>query len=479
MKVLSTPADALERLTEDSVDCLVSTYRLGTTDGLALLESVREIDETLPFVLTIEGDTTKLLNRALSAGVTDVVHVTEGGEWISLVANRIESAVRTHRQTLELERYRLLVEAVPDGVYALDDELRYQFVNQSMADLLEYTRAELEGSHVALINDEAAIERAKEARRRALEDDELSGAVYNDHVTASGKRIPSEVLFRAVVEDGEFQGTVGILRDITDRLERERELERQNDRLGEFASIVSHDLKNPLMIAMGNLDLVEETTDDDALEEATFALERMYDLIDDLLALARQGRVIDDRERLELASVIDAALLTVDTNGATIELDDDFESMTVVGDETRLRELLENLVRNSVEHSSTSRSLADAHEDAVEHSSTSPASQAQRDAVEHNSTTRSLEDELEDGAAPITIWIGPLEDGAGFYVEDDGPGIPEDERERVFESGYTTNEGGTGFGLNIVEEIADAHGWTVRVTDGRTGGARFDVCYDE
>lgn len=68
--------------------------------------------------------------------------------------------------------------------------------------------------------------------------------------------------------------------------------------------------------------------------------------------------------------------------------------------------------------------------------------------------------------------VGDLPDG--FHVADDGPGIPEEARERVFESGYSTVEDGTGFGLNIVAEIAEAHGWDVDIDESRAGGARFE-----
>jgi signal transduction histidine kinase len=60
-------------------------------------------------------------------------------------------------------------------------------------------------------------------------------------------------------------------------------------------------------------------------------------------------------------------------------------------------------------------------------------------------------------------------------VADDGPGIPESDRLGVFESGYSTAPDGTGFGLTIVEEIAEAHGWEVSVTASRDGGARFEI----
>lgn len=90
----------------------------------------------------------------------------------------------------------------------------------------------------------------------------------------------------------------------------------------------------------------------------------------------------------------------------------------------------------------------------------------------------------------VTIRVGPCSDGErsgeqnpseerssvdGFFVEDNGSGIPDDEKGAVFEAGHTTAAGGTGYGLCIVSEIAAAHDWAIKVVDGRDGGARFEI----
>ncbi|MFC7058078.1 sensor histidine kinase [Halovenus salina] len=80
----------------------------------------------------------------------------------------------------------------------------------------------------------------------------------------------------------------------------------------------------------------------------------------------------------------------------------------------------------------------------------------------------------EHGGESVSVRVGPLDFERGFYVEDDGPGIPEDQREAVFERGMTTSDDGTGFGLSIVEQIARSHGWDVTVTEGTESGARFE-----
>jgi signal transduction histidine kinase len=60
-------------------------------------------------------------------------------------------------------------------------------------------------------------------------------------------------------------------------------------------------------------------------------------------------------------------------------------------------------------------------------------------------------------------------------VADDGPGIPADEREAVFDAGYSTAEEGNGFGLRIVDQVVAAHGWEIAVTESADGGARFEI----
>lgn len=83
-----------------------------------------------------------------------------------------------------------------------------------------------------------------------------------------------------------------------------------------------------------------------------------------------------------------------------------------------------------------------------------------------------LRNAVEHGGEGVTVTVGDLEDG--FYVADSGAGIPEDERERVFEHGYSRS-GGTGLGLDHVQESVAAHGWEISVTESETGGARFEI----
>jgi len=228
--------------------------------------------------------------------------------------------------------------------------------------------------------------------------------------------------------------------------ERERraaQLTRERNRLDDFASLVSHDLRNPLTVALGRLDVVRERYDgnSDHIDTIEASLERMDTLIEDLLVLSRSGNQSVDPKPHVLEEVATAAWEATGTEDATLRVSDGETAFH--GDPVSVQRLFENLLRNSVEHGSTS-----------------PDSQTRQDAVAH-------------GGPDVTVTVGALSEG--FYVADDGPGIPRDERDQVFDSGYTTSDDGTGFGLRIVRDILDAHGWDITVTESDDGGARFEI----
>ncbi|GAA0529964.1 HAMP domain-containing sensor histidine kinase [Halorubrum ejinorense] len=207
---------------------------------------------------------------------------------------------------------------------------------------------------------------------------------------------------------------------------REAELRRERDRLEEFASVVSHDLRNPLNVAQGRLDLAKRAhPDDEHLAVVEPALDRMDEIVEETLTLAREGKIVDDTDDVDLDDCVRECWSRVDTADATLSVDG---PLTVRADRDRLSHVLENLFRNAIEH----------------------------------------------GGSDVTVRVGPLGED-GFYVEDDGVGIPGEDFERVLETGFTSSADGTGFGLAIVDRIVEAHGWELRIGDGPDGGTRFEI----
>jgi PAS domain S-box-containing protein len=376
------------------------TYRIRTRDGTS-----KWVWERGRGIYTTDGDL-----EALEGFITDVTERKEKTEGLS-ETNALLST---------------LFETLPVGVLAEDADRDIMAVNDQMFDLLDTPRPPdgvvgsdceaLAGAVSDLFVDaEEFVTRINTlvAARTPVDGEELS---LVDGRTLERSYRPIEL------PDG--SGHLWVYRDITDRADQEATLKEQNERLEEFASIVSHDLRNPLTVATGRLELAAAECDSDHLDAVERAHDRMQVLIEDLLTLAREGARVREFETVEVASAVESSWETIDRADATLVVD---AARSIRADHSRLKQLLENLLRNSVEH----------------------------------------------GGDDVTVTVGDLDDG--FYVADDGPGVPEDARTRVFESGYSTGDDGTGFGLSIVQGIADAHGWTVSVTDGADGGARFEV----
>lgn len=215
-----------------------------------------------------------------------------------------------------------------------------------------------------------------------------------------------------------------VARLVRHETERER-AEMRIERLESFAGVIAHDLRNPLAVAMGRVDIERESNGSEHLASAARALDRIDELVSDLLTLARQGHEVRETEVLSLAATARAAWVGVDTGEATLAVEED---LRIRADRSRLLQLFENLYRNCVEH----------------------------------------------GGPDVRVRVGPLAEEPGFYVADDGPGVPQSEREGFFES-VVTREGGLRLGTGIVAAVADAHGWEPSVTAAADGGARVEV----
>ena len=246
------------------------------------------------------------------------------------------------------------------------------------------------------------------------------------HPTRDGETATVDGLFHPIFDDTETVTELLVIgRDVSDRKRREEELRRERDRLEEFTSVVSHDLRTPLTVASGRLTLAKEDCESEHMDAIEQAHKRIEELLEDLLTLARSGNPITDVESLSLRDVAKTSWATVATEKASLSVECDG---VITGDRSRFKQLLENIFRNAVEH----------------------------------------------GGEHVTVEIGQWDDRDGFYIADDGPGIPETDRDRIFDAGYTNAAEGTGLGLRIVEQIAQTHGWEVSVTASSTGGAQFE-----
>lgn len=341
---------------------------------------------------------------------------------IGAVSDLSEKKKRDNRLRL-LER---VVESAGHSVYATTNTGVITYVNPAFEEQTGYTAAEAIGKTPRILKSGVH----DEPFYAELWDTVLSGDVWRNEIineTKSGERyVVDQTIAPVKSDDGEVTDLVAINIDVTDKYRYERSLEEQNQRLKEFAGVVSHDLRNPLSVAKGRLHMVKQECDSEHLDDVTQAHDRMETLIEKLLTLTRKG--VNDQPTVDLPvqDLVESCWENTATRDATLNVETD---CVVTGDMNRLKQLITNVLRNAIDHVGPS----------------------------------------------VTITVGDLDGDDGFYIEDDGPGIPDAEKETVFDAGYTTADDGTGLGLNIVKQVVDEHNWEIHVTDAPSGGVRFEI----
>lgn len=521
------------------IDCVVCDYDMPMMNGLEVLREVRADHPNLPFILFTGKGSEEIASEAISVGVTEYLQKEGGTDQYTVLANRIEQAVARRRAEQQMQRGFRGIETASEGIAMLDEDGEFIYLNEAYADLLGYERDELIGeSFEVLFRDkdlhlayDEIIPKAKEGewrgqnvflgrdgetipvnhalsfasdntmictisktedevretlsvREQAMDEAPLGIVISDPHrednptiyandgfveltgyprneivgrncrflqgkdteeervaeirraiesqepvtVELRNYRKNGEMFWNRVTitplfdENGELYRFVGFQEDVTAR----RELLEQHESL---ASIISHDLETPLSTLRGRLELATETGDLSHVEEALSAMDRMENIVDDIGDVLASGSIVDTRETVDVGEVSESVWRALD-DGSMVTSIEESDSPTVRGDTEAVRRMLDNLLGNSLEH----------------------------------------------GESPVNVQVGELD--GGFYIEDNGPGIPEDIRSEVFEQGYSTKESGdkTGLGMASVYQIVLAHNWQIDIKDGeKLDGVRFEI----
>lgn len=422
------PADsAVETVERDHTDCLVCDAGR-CPDPVELVRSVREFDPNIGIVVLARTSDEALAHRTAAAGATEYVPPAMADQLVAATERAVDGADQSRKRSQAAAQLHALFEDAPDPIAEYefkDGEPVIRSVNRAFVDTFGFERDVAVGSPL----NELIVPEGKESEAQALDERVRTAAGVNAEIereTTDGLR---EFLFRNIGLETQT-GTDGfaVYIDITEQRARERRLQQQNDRLNEFASVISHDLRNPMGAVKHRIEMARQTGSEEHLDDALAALGRMDELLRDLLNMAKQGDQLGQTEPLSLETVARTAWNHIATGDARLTI---VEDRTIVADSGRLTQMLENLFINAVKHGGVP----------------------------------------DDGG--IEVRVGIDEDDS-LFVEDDGRGIPVEERQTVFESGYTTASDGTGYGLAIVRQVTRAHGWNVCVTESVDGGARFE-----
>jgi PAS domain S-box-containing protein len=384
----------------------------------------------------------QLAAEAISAGVTDYFPKSTTTEQYALLANRVQNYATQYRTARAMDdqrrRFRKLVEHSSDVVSIVDANGVFQYLSPAATRVFGYDPADLVGEVGFDYLHPDDVEYAAGTLFEAIADPSYRPTITFRFAHPEKGWVVLENTGRNLLDDPVVGGFLINSHDVTERVAKVAELERQRDRLAEFAGVVSHDLRNPLSVASGNLSLLAQTGDSTHATRVRLALERMESIIDDLLTLAREGESIRTLAPVSLPEVAEAAWHSVDTESARLGVD---TSLVVLADAGRLQQLLENLFSNAV--------------------------------VYAGPTAHVRVFDLREGRERPTNGQPAGTAVSGFAVADDGPGIAPADRDRILDYGVSSDPDRTGFGLAIVRRVAEAHGWTVSVTDGPAGGAMF------
>lgn len=294
-------------------------------------------------------------------------------------------------------------------------------------------------------------------------DEEKKGATHSaepeeaDPIVVDGQRQYFDVRVSTIRNAMDAPiGKVIVARDVTERARQRERLERQNERLERLADVIAHDMRTPVSTGRKTLTLLERGISEpdpmvaQSLDNLGAVVDRLEVFVDQLPQLARESTDVQSTTTCNLRDVATDSWRVVDSDTVTLEVE---TTRTLQADRSRLQQLLENLFKNSLEYSSTDSSP---------------------EAIADGSETAETQ-QTGDEAAVSLVRVGTTSEG--FYVEDDGPGIPPSLREEVFEYG-TSGSDGSGFGLAIVRTIVEAHGWAIEVGESPEGGARFEIYTD-
>ncbi|MFC4550392.1 MULTISPECIES: MEDS domain-containing protein [Halorussus] len=364
------------------------------------------------------------------------------GQWVNYELERRQRERELRERT---EHLSALVETTPECIKTVDADGTLLQMNTAGLEMVEAdAESDVIGESVYGLVAPEHRERFREFNERICRGER--GTMEFDIVGLEGTRRHMETHAAPLHLPDGTTAHVALTRDITDRVERERrleetveELEESNERLESFASMLAHELRNPVAIGQIYGQRLPDESDSEAVEYVTEAFDRIEEMIDVMLVLTRGREAVGDRTAVDLAAVAREAWGDVHAPDATLDVAVD---RTIRADEAYVRQLFRNLLENAVEHGAD--------------------------------RPRPDDDRDERDGRGVSVTVGRLP--TGFYVADDGRGVPVEDRETIFEPGYTTasENGGTGLGLAFVRKLVSVYGWDCRVTESEAGGARFE-----
>jgi PAS domain S-box-containing protein len=352
---------------------------------------------------------------------------------------------------VELEKtYRDLVETALDGINIVDVEGNFVLVNQEYCRMLGYSQGELIGKSFLITLPTGGRAEGMRLFRKSIREEVEPYTYEGKNIRKDGSIIDMQIKWNYVYRAGKVNGTMAIVRDITEHKnlekklkEHARQLEEKNKEVESFLYAISHDLKSPIISVEGYASTLVKEYGDKLDDEARFYLERIKknteiidDLITDLLELSRVGRITQPYQEVDLGAVLEDLRCEYARRckGLRIEIK---ALPRVRCEKNRIIQVFSNLIGNAAKY-------------------------------------------MGGQEKPLVkVGCDDQDEEWQFYVRDNGVGIPREYLGRVFQPFYripheeTKAVEGTGLGLAIVKKIVEYHKGEVWVESEVGRGSTF------
>jgi hypothetical protein len=490
-------ADAMAAaLDERQWDAVLADYRLPRFDAPAALAVLHDSGLDLPFIVISGTVGEDIAVEVMKAGAHDFFAKGQLKRLVPAIEREMREAENRHRRRVaeealrESERqYRLLADNTLDVIWTMDMQLRFTYVNRAIKLLTGHTPEEWIGTRLSDHCDEANLAQMGQVIQQEIaKGPDSEGVVFETEMLRRDRSpIPLEIHGKVIFDNGAPVSIQGTTRDITERRRAEQALEAYSERLeemveertralrdaqdrlvrqeklallGQLASGVAHELRNPLgAIKNGayflNMALEVDVADPD-VQETLEILQREVDrserIIAGLLDFAEAEPPV--RRKVDVNDVVRAALSRADVPENVEVVSQLDEALPhILADPGQLDQAFGNLIRNAVQ------------------AMASPPPGGTGGGAGSASTPRAG----GTGGGALTIRTFKTPGGVAVSIADTGVGIPEENRERIFEPLFSTRTRGIGLGLALVKMLVEAHEGTVEVESEVGEGSTFIV----
>ncbi len=360
-----------------------------------------------------------------------------------------EDITERKRAEEEVRKLYRAVEQSPSIVMLTDRYGRIEYVNPKFTEVTGYTPEDVIGENPRILKSgETSVDEYGRLWQSVLEGKEWRGEFHNQR--KNGELYWESASISALRgPDGEITDIIAVKEDITQRKQLEMQVEERNRELarnqaltamGRMASMIAHDLRNPLSSVKMGLQIISKQVTAESRELSQIALDQIFymeNILTDMLTYARPEAVKTDWVSLDKLLDVTLGSLQKRIDEARVEVAVRYQSglPTVPADANKLRQVFSNLIINALQ-SVEQKPVGERH-------------------------------------LYISTMLQLAESGTAIQVEicDDGAGLDESETEKLFEPFFTTRTRGTGLGLAIVRQIVEQHGGSVTLQQRAAGGA--------